>query len=147
MAKSWTEKLQDPRPHQVKPAPIDIAGMKAGEIMLVPTAGMIDAFIRAIPAGIGLDVRGLRRELARRHGAEVTCPITTGFHLRTIAEAAWAAHRDGTATAEITPFWRVLHSRTPTAARLACGIDFIRRQRRAEGLAETDGPIKRPAQP
>lgn len=145
MAKTWAEKLQDPRPHQVKPAPIDIAGMKAGEVMLVPTARMIDAAIRAIPAGTCLDVPALRRALAHRHGAEVTCPITTGFHLRTVAEAAWDAHRDGAATTEITPFWRVLDSGTPTAARLACGIDFIRRQRRAEGLAEADSPIKPPA--
>ncbi len=37
MPKTWTDKFNDPRPHQVKPAPMDIAGMKKGEIMLVPT--------------------------------------------------------------------------------------------------------------
>lgn len=47
--KSWTEKLNDPKPPVVKPVPIDIAGMKAGEIMLVPSAQVVDAFIRAIP--------------------------------------------------------------------------------------------------
>ncbi|MGL4966472.1 MAG: hypothetical protein ACRC67_34940 [Inquilinus sp.] len=135
MAKSWTEKLNDPRPHQVKPAPIDIAGMKAGEIMLVPTPRLIDAFIRAIPKGGGMDVRALRRELARRHGAEVTCPITTGFHLRVVAEAAWEAHRRGAAVDEITPFWRVLDSRAPTTAKLSFGDAFLREQRRLEGLA------------
>ncbi|WP_342240199.1 hypothetical protein [Inquilinus sp. OTU3971] len=135
MAKSWTEKLNDPRPHQVKPAPIDIAGMKAGEIMLVPTPRLIDAFIRAIPKGSGMDVPTLRRELARRHGAEVTCPITTGFHLRVVAEAAWEAHRRGAAADEITPFWRVLDGRTPTTAKLSFGDTFLRQQRRLEGLA------------
>ena len=33
--RSWADKLADPRPHVVKPAPIDIAGMKAGQIMPV----------------------------------------------------------------------------------------------------------------
>ena len=41
--KTWTDKLADPRPHVVKPAPIAIADMKAGRIMLVPTARLIDA--------------------------------------------------------------------------------------------------------
>ncbi|MGO1080489.1 hypothetical protein [Inquilinus sp. CA228] len=132
MAKSWTEKLNDPRPHQVKPAPIDIAGMKAGEIMLVPTPRLIDAFIRAIPKGSGMDVPTLRRELAWRHGAEVTCPITTGFHLRIVAEAAWEAHRRG--AAEITPFWRVLDGRAPTTAKLSFGDAFLLEQRRLERL-------------
>ena len=36
--KTWAERLQGGKPHQIKPAPIDIAGMKAGQIMLVPTA-------------------------------------------------------------------------------------------------------------
>jgi hypothetical protein len=118
----------------VKPAPIDIAGMKAGQIMLVPTPRLIAAFIRAIPKGSGMDVLTLRRELARRHGAEVTCPITTGFHLRIVAEAAWEAHRRGAATDEITPFWRVLDGRTPTTAKLSFGDAFLHEQRRLEGL-------------
>ncbi|MGF6228172.1 hypothetical protein QFZ27_002127 [Inquilinus ginsengisoli] len=135
MAKSWTEKLDDPRPHQVKPAPVDIAGMKTGEIMLVPTPRLIDAFIRAIPKGSGMDVPTLRRELASQHGAEVTCPITTGFHLRIVAEAAWEAHRRGTPASEITPFWRVLDGRAPTTAKLSFGDAFLHQQRRLEGLA------------
>ena len=44
---SWSDRLNDAKPHQVKPVPINIAGMKAGEIMLVPSA---DRFIRSIPA-------------------------------------------------------------------------------------------------
>ncbi len=133
--KSWTDRLNDPRPHEVKPAPINIAGMKAGEIMLVPTARIVDAFIRAIPAGQSIDVKTLRQRLARKYKAEVTCPITTGYHLRTVAEAAWEAHQGGAKLSEITPFWRVLNEATPTTSRLACGSDFVIRQRRKEKIA------------
>jgi hypothetical protein len=133
--KSWTDRLNDPRPHEVKPAPINIAGMKAGEIMLVPTARIVDAFIRAIPAGRSIDVKTLRQKLARKYKAEVTCPITTGYHLRTVAEAAWEAHQGGAKLSEITPFWRVLDEATPTTSRLACGADFVIRQRRKEKVA------------
>src|SRR5579871_2260639 len=133
--KSWTDRLNDPRPHQVKPAPINIAGMKRGEIMLVPTARIVDAFIREIPSGQGMDVKTLRQKLARKYKAEVTCPITTGFHLRTVAEAAWEAHRHGAKLSAITPFWRVLDEAAPTTARLACGADFVARQRNKEKIA------------
>jgi hypothetical protein len=138
-AKTWTDRLNDPRPHQVKPAPINIAGMKAGEIMLVPTPRIVDAFIRTIPAGKGMDVKTLRQKLARKYKAEVTCPITMGYHLRTVAEAAWEAHQGGAKLGEITPFWRVLDEATPTTSRLACGADFVMRQRRKEKIAQATG--------
>ena len=51
MPKTWTEKFNAPERHQVKPVPIDIAGMKKGEIMLIPTPKIIDAFIARIPRG------------------------------------------------------------------------------------------------
>ncbi len=134
--KSWTDRLNDPRPHEVKPAPINIAGMKVGEIMLVPTARLVDAFIRAIPSGQSMDVKTLRQKLARKYKAEVTCPITTGYHLRAVAEAAWEAHQGGARLSEITPFWRVLDEATPTTSRLACGTDFVIGQRRSEKIAQ-----------
>ena len=133
--KSWKEKLLDPKPHEVKPAPAPIAGMKKGEIMLVPTPRMIDDFIRSIPRGVSVDISSLRKTLAAQHGAAVTCPITTGFHLRTVAEAASEAYRRGASLDEITPFWRVLDEQTATAKNLSCGADLIVGRRRLEGLA------------
>ena len=135
MAKTWTEKLNAPADPVIKPAPVTIAGMRAGEIMLVPTARLIEAFIRALHPGEAIDVKTMRKRLATRHGAEVTCPIYTGYHLRTVAEAACEALRQGTPIGEVTPFWRVIGSRSPTAGRLPCGIDFIVERRREEGLA------------
>jgi hypothetical protein len=132
--KSWSERLNDPRPHQVKPAPMDIAGMKKGETMLVPTARLVDAFIRTIGEGKSMNVPTLRARLARRHKAQVTCPITTGFHLRTVAEAAWEEHQRGTPLSRITPFWRVLDAKTPTTAKLSFGAAVVQRRRAAEGL-------------
>ena len=132
--KTWREKFDDPRPHEVKPAPVTIAGMKAGQVMMVPTPRLIDAFLRALPAGAMMDVKTMRAELARQFQAEVTCPIYTGYHLRTVAEAAYEAFEQGLPLAGITPFWRIIDTKTPTARRLACGLDFIRARRREEGL-------------
>lgn len=135
MAKTWSEKFNDPRPHQVKPAPKDIAGMKKGEIMLIPSPKIIDAFIRTIPKGTEMDVPTMRKKLAKKYKAQVTCPITTGFHLRAVAENALEAKERGAKLAEITPFWRVLDRDAPTTARLSCGVDFVVQQRRREGLS------------
>ena len=131
--KSWADKLRSAKPHQVKPAPIDIAGMRKGQIMLVPSPQIIDAFIRGIPKGRRMDARTLRDELARAHGAEVTCPITTGILLRMVAEAACEAHEQGVTAAEITPVWRVLAKDAPMLKKLSFGPGFILEQQRAEG--------------
>jgi hypothetical protein len=131
---TWSEKLNSPKRHEVKPAPINIAGMKAGQIMLVPTAKIVDDFIRTIPKGVSMDVKTLRAKLARKYKAEVTCPITTGYHLKTVAEAAFEAHQQGAKLREITPIWRVLDQSTPTTKRLSYDPAFIMDQRAREGL-------------
>ncbi len=134
-ARTWREKFDDPTPHAIKPAPISIAGMKAGEIMLVPTPRMIDAFIRGLPAGAAMDVKAMRRALADRHGAQVTCPIYTGYHLRTVAEIACEAVEQGVPLSDVAAFWRVIDAQAPLALKLPCGLEFIRARRREESLS------------
>ncbi len=134
LKKTWEQKLDSCRPHEVKPAPISIAGMKAGEIMLVPTARMVDDFIRAIPPNTSMDIKAVRAALARQHGAKVTCPITMGFHLRTVAEAAYEAHARGVPLAKVTPIWRVLDEYASTTKKLSFDPAFIVKQRAREGL-------------
>lgn len=134
MKKSWTEKLNAPMQHVVKPAPMDFAGMKKGEIMLVPSPRIVESFIRSIPRGMSMDVKTLRHRLARRYRAHVTCPVTMGFHLRTVAEAAYEAYTRGAALDTITPFWRVLDESVPTTRKLACGAAFVMKLRAQEGL-------------
>jgi hypothetical protein len=104
--------------------------------MLVPSPRLVDEFIRAIPRGVSVNVATLRRALAERHGAEITCPITTGFHLRTVAEAAFEVYQRGASLDEITPFWRVLDAQTKTTRRLSFGPALIADQRRREGLPQ-----------
>ena len=132
--KSWADKVRTSKAHQVKPAPMDIAGMKAGQIMLVPSPQIIEEFIRTIPKGQCMDVRTFRYALAHKYGAEVGCPITTGILLRMVAEAAYEAYSQGTDIDAVTPVWRVLDENTPTTSRLTCGSDFIKLQRISEGM-------------
>lgn len=129
----WADKLRDGKPHQVKPVPINIAGMKKGQVMLVPSARIVDSFIRRLPAGRLLDTRELRARLARKYRAEVTCPITMGFILRIVAETAWEARQAGAAEGDITPVWRVLDDDSLTLKNLPrAAVTWFRARRAAE---------------
>jgi hypothetical protein len=132
--KSWTEKLNESGEPVVKPCPVHIAGMKPGQVMLIPTPRLIDRFVRGLPPGTSLSVAQLRAGLADQFGAEVTCPITTGFHLRTVAEAAVEGAASANDWSDVTPFWRVIDERSPTFARLSFDTSVIRHQRALEGL-------------
>lgn len=134
--KDWADRLQTLGAHGIKPSPRSFSDIAEGQPMLVPTALQVDAFIRSIPEGMDMDVRALRTALAQEHGAEVTCPVTIGYHLRTVAEAAHEALDRGAALADITPFWRVLSGRTPTTKKLSFGANFVADQRKREGLGD-----------
>lgn len=134
--KDWAQKLNTPGINGIKPSPRSFSDVVEGQPMLVPTARQVDDFIRSIPPGVEMDVRALRTALAIEHGAEVTCPVTMGYHLRTVAEAAHEALDRGAALADITPFWRVLSGRTPTTKKLSFGEDFVAGQRKHEGLQD-----------
>jgi len=133
MVKSWTDRLDVGKP-EMKPSPRTYGDVVEGQTMLVPTARQVDAYMRTIPEGTSMDVKTLRKAMAASHGAEVTCPVYMGYHLRTVAEAAHEALRRGVPIQEIAPFWRVLDESTPTTERLTFGAEFVRARRRAEGL-------------
>lgn len=132
--KSWTQRLNTPGINGIKPTPRTFGDVVEGQAMLVPTPRQVDDFIRTIPPGTAMDVRALRAGLARRHGAEVTCPVTIGYHLRTVAEAANEDIGRGMPLEAVTPFWRVLDARTPTTSKLTFGAAFVAERRRQEGL-------------
>ena len=119
---------------EIEAVPTDFAGMKEGQMMLRPTPLMVDQQIRKIPRFESISVKTLRQRLADESGVDVTCPITVGFHLRTIAEAANEALHNGAQIEDVTPFWRVMDSRTPSSARLSFDTAIIKKMREAEGL-------------
>ena len=131
--KTWTDRL-DAGAAVTKPTPRTVGDVVEGQTMLVPTARQVDEFIRTIPPGTKMDVRALRTALAVEHGAEGSCPVYVGYHLRTVAEAANEALQRGMSLDDLTPFWRVLSDETPTTKRLTFGTELLKSQRAKEGL-------------
>lgn len=131
----WTAKLHaNPEP-VVRPMPKARIGLEKGELCLLPSARLVDDFIRAIPKGESVNLPELRATLARRHEAAGTCPVHLGYHLRTVAEAACEARDRGAPLRSITPVWRVLAEDAPTLKKLSPrNAAWINQRRAKEGL-------------
>ncbi|WP_292669801.1 hypothetical protein [Mesorhizobium sp.] len=134
MVKGWNDRLNTPGINGIKTSPHTFADVVEGQPMLVPMARQVDDFIRSIPEGVDMDARALRTALAIEHGAEVTCPVTIGYHLRTVAEAANEDLERGMTPSGIVPVWRVLDAKTPTTRKSPFGAAFVAAQRKREGL-------------
>lgn len=133
--RDWTRRLDaNPEP-VVRSMPKDRIGLKKGDLCLLPSARLVDDFVRAIPKGKAVSLLGMRAMLARRHKADGTCPVHLGYHLRTIAEAACAARDRGAPLHRITPVWRVLDEKALTLKKLSArNAAWILQQRAAERL-------------
>lgn len=135
MPKSWSEKFAHPPKPSVSRLGKPYAGHGEGEKMLIPTPAVVAAYVAKIPAGECRTMPQLREDLAAAHRADFTCPLTAGIFLRIASELAWEQHQKGAPLEEITPFWRAVDVKSPMAKKLACGVDFILKQRRREGIA------------
>lgn len=129
MPKSWTEKFARPPKPDISRLGKPYAGHAEGEMMLIPTPAVVAAYVESIPKGESRTMPQLREALAATHRADFTCPLTAGIFLRIASEHAWEQHQNGRPLASITPFWRVVDVKSPMAKKLACGVDFIAKQR------------------
>ncbi|MEZ5997529.1 MAG: hypothetical protein R3B98_02410 [Hyphomonas sp.] len=132
--KSWTEKLNSGAHREVKAAPSDFADIKAGQMMLLTTAKDVEAFVKRIPKGREVDIRGLRGGLAKDAGADIACPVVTGICLRIVAEYTGEQLEAGVPAAKVPPVWRAMPAKAPIWKKLENGAEAFRKLRKAEGL-------------
>lgn len=107
--KSWREKLAVNRGFP-KVVAIDQTKMKrwGKGTFVIPAPIEVDELMRRVPKGKLTTIEELRNVLARRHGATIACPITTGIFAWISAHAAAEAAAEG--KKRITPYWRTLKS-------------------------------------
>lgn len=134
MAKTWNQKLNNPRPAEVETTTKAFAGIGVGATMLIPTPILVRDYVAAIPIGKSRTVDQMKRDLAAKFGAEVTCPLTTGIFIRIVAEAALEDLAQEKSLDEITPFWRLIAPKDKVVLKLTCGKEFIEDRRAAEGI-------------
>lgn len=122
MAKSWNDKYNNGKEAIVKPLEKDFSDMQTGDHMLIATPKIIDKYIRQIPEGKKVDLRTMRKDLALDFNADNMCPLTTGIFLRIVVEKAHEEHQAGTTLDSITPFWRILDSKSSLVKKLSFDV-------------------------
>jgi hypothetical protein len=130
--KSWSEKLADDKD---LPKVVAIRGNMRktwGEgTVAIPTPREVDALMRSVPKGKLTTINDLRAAVARRHGATLGCPITTGIFAWIAANAAEEAAAEG--KARITPYWRTLKSGGELNPKYPGGVEAQAARLQAEG--------------
>ena len=131
--RSFREKLADPKDlPRVQPL---TGGMKRrygpGTIVL-PAPEEVDALMRKVRKGRVTTINAIRECLARRHEANVACPIVTGIHARIAAGAAGEDEAEG--KKRVTPYWRTLKNGGELNAKYPGGLPGQRRRLEQEGI-------------
>lgn len=107
-------------------------GMLPGDMMLVATPLMVDAYIRKISHGQTKTIPEMRVDLASQENCAGTCPMSTSIFVRMVADAALEDIADGKAVSQVSPFWRMITSKDKMAKKLAVDPAWIDEQRSLE---------------
>ncbi len=132
MPKTWLEKKACAKPAHVVVLEKKFAGLQPGTKLLITSPEIIDQYMRGIPAGSFVSFVEMRRDLAKSHDADASCPITSSIHSRIVAEIAIEELAEGAAPNSVCPFWRVVEPRSDMARKLSVGAAGIEQLRSDE---------------
>ena len=130
--KTWREKLADSKGlPKVGPVSASMSKRWGGGTMVIPAPVEVDALMKQVSRGRLITVNELREALAKKHGADFTCPMTTGIFAWIAAHAAEEAAADG--IKRITPYWRTLKTGGELNPKYPGGVQSLKKLLRAEG--------------
>ncbi len=130
--KTWREKLADDKdlPKVVMISPERKVSWGQGSCA-IPRPRDVDALMRKIPRGSVATINELRRAVAKSHGADIGCPITTGIFSWIAAHAA--AEDAAAGKTRITPYWRTLKAKGELNPKYPGGVAALAARLEAEG--------------
>ena len=104
---SWIKKLRDDKD---LPKVIEINEKMSKRwgtgTCVIPAPREVDEIMNKVPRGKLLTINEIRQILAKKHGATISCPITTGIFAWISANAAEEFKIEG--KKRTTPYWRTL---------------------------------------
>jgi alkylated DNA nucleotide flippase Atl1 len=105
--KNWSEKLRDskdlPRVEEIT----DKMSKRWGSgTVVIPAPVEVDEMMKKVPKGKVTTINEIRAFLAKKHGATIGCPITTGIFAWVAANAAEELKQKD--ESDTTPYWRTL---------------------------------------
>ncbi len=98
---------------------------------VIPAPREVDALMKQVPRGRVVTINELRAALAKKHGTDFACPLTTGIFSWIAAHAAAEAEAEG--AKRITPFWRTLKTGGEINPKYPGGVESVANRLRAEG--------------
>lgn len=108
--KTWQEKLAD---NKDLPKVVEITDKMSKRwgtgTLVIPAPREVDEIMAKVPEGKVTTINEIRAVLARKHGATIGCPLTTGIFVNIAARAAEEAVAEG--KINTTPYWRTLKSK------------------------------------
>jgi alkylated DNA nucleotide flippase Atl1 len=132
LKKSWREKLADDKD---LPRVVEITGKMSTRwgtgTVVIPAPREVDEIMRSVPKGKLITINQIRAKLAKRHGAKIGCPITTGIFAGIAARAAEEDTAEG--KKDITPYWRTLKMGGVLSEKFPGGVEAQAKKLRAEG--------------
>lgn len=99
--------------------------------MVIPAPIEVDEIMRRVPKGKLTTINEIRGALARKHGVDIGCPITTGIFAWIAAHAAREAADGG--VKRITPYWRTLKTGGELNGKYPGGVPGLKKLLAAEG--------------
>ncbi len=130
--KTFREKLADNKDlPKVEPIPERMKAKWGEGTIVIPAPREVDEAMRAVPEGGLIEINDIRKQLARRHGADIGCPMTTGIFATIAARAAEEAAAQG--ETGITPYWRTLKAGGELNPKYPGGVERQAEKLRAEG--------------
>jgi len=130
--KSWREKLADSKGLPRVERMTEKMSSRWGTGTIVILAPMeVDEIMKRVRKGKLVTVNGIRNILAKKHGATIGCPITTGIFAMIAAHAAREAMEKG--EKRITPYWRTLKSGGEVNPKYPGGIEDQKKRLESEG--------------
>lgn len=141
--KSWREKLADSKDLPRVVEITDKMSQRWGTgTLVIPAPVEVDEIMRKVPEGKITTINRIRETLARKHGATIGCPITTGIFVSIAARAAEEAAAEG--DTNITPYWRTLKSSGELNEKYPGGVETQAAHLREEGHTIEPGRGKKP---
>ena len=141
--KSWQEKLTDSKdlPRVVEITDKMSARWGTGTIV-IPAPMEVDEIMKKVPKGKLITVNQIREIVARKHGATIGCPLTTGIFIGIAARAAEEAAAEG--KQDSTPYWRTLKAGGELNPKYPGGVEAQTAHLSEEGHAIEPSKGKKP---
>ena len=130
--KTWREKLRDSKDlPKVVVLKEGAQNHWKGKTMAIPSPMEIHELMANIPEGKLITVDEIRKAIARKHGAEIGCPLTCGIFSWIVAHAAVEEATEGNRVT--VPYWRTLKAKGELNPKYPGGIVLQKKYLESEG--------------